>query len=44
MKSTNGWATLRRILMNRDLRRVLPAYLAFNAAEFGTWVAILVYA
>ena len=29
---------------NRALRRVLPAYLVFNAAEFGTWVAILLYA
>lgn len=37
-------AVLRRVLANRDLRRVLPAYLAFNAAEFGTWIAILLYA
>lgn len=37
-------AVLRRVLANRDLRRVLPAYLAFSAAEFGTWVAILLYA
>ncbi len=37
-------AVLRRVLANRQLRRVLPAYLAFNAAEFGTWVAILLYA
>ncbi|MEA2285873.1 MAG: hypothetical protein QOJ21_1916 [Solirubrobacteraceae bacterium] len=35
---------MRRVLANPDLRRVLPAYLAFNAAEFGTWVAILLYA
>ena len=33
-----------RILRNRDLRRLLGAFLAFNAAEYGTWVAILVYA
>lgn len=33
-----------RILRNRDLRRVLAAFLAFNAAEYGTWVVILVYA
>ena len=33
-----------RILRNRDLRRVLGAFLAFNAAEYGTWVAVLVYA
>ncbi len=38
------WIVLRRILRNRGLRRVLPAYLLFNAAEFGTWVAILLYA
>lgn len=45
MESTEGtFAVLRRLLANRDLRRVLPAYLAFNAAEFGTWIAILLYA
>ncbi len=38
------WDVLRRVLANRALRRVLPAYLAFNAAEFGTWVSILLYA
>ncbi len=38
------WVVLRRILRNRSLRRVLPAYLLFNAAEYGTWVAILLYA
>jgi MFS family permease len=37
-------AVARRILANRDLRRVLPAYLLGAAAEFGTWVAILLYA
>jgi MFS family permease len=45
MPSTDGPpAVLRRVLANRALRRVLPAYLAFNAAEFGTWVSILLYA
>ena len=45
MESTEGtFAVLRRLLANRDMRRVLPAYLAFNAAEFGTWIAILLYA
>lgn len=33
-----------RILRNRDLRRLLGAFLAFSAAEFATWVAILLYA
>jgi MFS family permease len=37
-------SVLRRVIDNRELRRVLPAYLAFNAAEFGTWVSILLYA
>lgn len=42
--SDSPWAVLRRVLANRALRRVLPAYLLFNAAEFGTWVSILLYA
>ena len=33
-----------RILRNRDLRRLFAAFLAFNAAEYATWVAILLYA
>ncbi len=37
-------AVLRRLLGNSALRRVLAAYLLFIAAEFGTWVAILLYA
>lgn len=37
-------AVLARVLANRDLRRVLFSYFAFHIAEFGTWVAILLYA
>ncbi len=37
-------AVLRRLAGNSALRRVLAAYFLFIAAEFGTWVAILVYA
>lgn len=37
-------AVLTRVLANRDLRRVLVSYFAFNIAECGTWVAILLYA
>lgn len=37
-------AVLRRLIGNSALRRVLLAYLLFIAAEFGTWVAILLYA
>ena len=33
-----------RILRNRDLRRLLTAFLAFNAAEYATWIAVLLYA
>ena len=35
---------LSRLLGNRALVRVLASYLAFHVAEFGTWVAILLYA
>jgi MFS family permease len=33
-----------RILRNRDLRRLMIAFLAFNAAEYATWIAILLFA
>ena len=33
-----------RILRSPDLRRVLGAFFLFNTVEFGTWVAILLYA
>ena len=32
------------ILANRSLRRIEGAFLGFNLTEYGTWVAILVYA
>ena len=45
MPPEGGIATvLRRLVGNSALRRVLPAFFLFNAAEFGTWVAILIYA
>jgi MFS family permease len=35
---------LRAVLRSPALRRVLAAFLLFNAAVYGTWVAVLVYA
>jgi MFS family permease len=32
------------ILANRSLRRIEGAFLGFNLSEYGTWVALLVYA
>jgi hypothetical protein len=36
-------AVLREALRNPQLRRVLAAYLAFNVAEWATWIALLVW-
>ncbi len=36
--------TLRATLRNRSMVRALAAFCLFGAAEFGTWVALLVYA
>jgi MFS family permease len=32
------------VIRNRDLRRMALAYLGFSVLEYGTWVALLVYA
>ncbi len=44
MTPTGTLAVLRSVLGNGDLRRVLVSYFAFHIAEFGTWVAILLFA
>ena len=46
LPSVGGFATVlgRRLMGNGPLRRVLLAYLLFSAAEYGTWVAMLLYA
>jgi hypothetical protein len=41
---TGSVGVARRTLRNHDLRRVFLAQLAFACAEFGTWVAILLFA
>jgi predicted MFS family arabinose efflux permease len=42
--TTGPLAVVAKIVRNPDLRRVLGAFFLFNTAEFGTWVAILLYA
>ena len=37
-------APLIAVAKSRDLRRVETGFLAFNLAEWGTWVSMLVYA
>jgi MFS family permease len=45
MSSTDGLAmVVRRLWHNAAFRRVLPAFFLFTAAEYGTWVAILLFA
>ncbi len=38
------WRVIAEVLANPRLRRLLLAFLAFNAVEYGAWVGILLYA
>ena len=38
------WGVYRTVVRNRSLRRVLTAFFAFNAQEYGVWIAIVVFA